>query len=338
MGLSWPTFDLSYFPYDLTLGDGKIDVDLDDWGSGTRNRILVLLTIFRARQVAESDLSTSKVTPIIVIEEPESFLHPSAQAEFGRILQELAEEFKVQIIVTTHSPYMLNYKDPESNILLERRSVRRQLRQTERVDTSGENWMEPFAQALGLRDKSFHPWREIFLSGSRSILLVEGDVDKQYFEMLRGERHGDKRLRFNGDIFSYGGFGSLKSQTLLRFIKDKFGKIFITFDLDAENEIAKTLEELGFEKNRSYLPLGLNRPGKRCIEGLLPDSIRKEVYSSHPDLVDALQGMKDERQEAKRKLKQLLFEKFKEVAVPGEEYFGRFYEVVRVINRSLSEN
>jgi hypothetical protein len=37
-----------------------------------------------------------------MIEEPECFLHPSAQAEFGRILRDLAEEFQVQVIITTH--------------------------------------------------------------------------------------------------------------------------------------------------------------------------------------------------------------------------------------------
>ena len=95
VGLSFPRFDLSYFPYNLALGDSKVEVDLSDWGSGTRNRTLVLMTIFRAKQVADSAASASKVTPIIVIEEPESFLHPSAQAEFGRILQDLSEEFGV---------------------------------------------------------------------------------------------------------------------------------------------------------------------------------------------------------------------------------------------------
>jgi len=48
----------------------------------------------------ESEPSASKITPVIIIEEPESFLHPSAQAEFGRVLHDFAEEFQVQVIVT----------------------------------------------------------------------------------------------------------------------------------------------------------------------------------------------------------------------------------------------
>ena len=103
-----PAFDFTYLPFSITLGDRRMEVPLDDWGSGTRNRTLVLLALFRARQIADSEASAGKITPVLIIEEPESFLHPSAQAEFGRVLQDLAEEFGVQVLVTTHSPYLLN--------------------------------------------------------------------------------------------------------------------------------------------------------------------------------------------------------------------------------------
>ena len=149
VGLSCPAFDFDYLPFRITLGERKFEVPLDDWGSGTRNRTLILLTLFRAGQIGESQTSASKVTPVIIIEEPESFLHPSAQAELGLVLHDLAEELKVQVIVTTHSPYLLSMQNPTSNILLRRRILYKQLRDTEHADTSGEDWMAPFAQALG---------------------------------------------------------------------------------------------------------------------------------------------------------------------------------------------
>jgi len=98
-----------------------------------------------------------------VIEEPESFLHPSAQAEFSRVLQDLSEELKVQVITTTHSPYMLSKDSPEANILLQRHISYNQQRETERLDTSGEHWMEPFGLALGLNSEEFVRWRDLFL-------------------------------------------------------------------------------------------------------------------------------------------------------------------------------
>jgi putative ATP-dependent endonuclease of the OLD family len=336
--LTCPIFDLSTFPYNITLGDRKIDVDLDDWGSGTRNRTLILMTIFRAKQVADSKVSSAKITPIIVIEEPESYLHPLAQAEFGRVLQDLSQEFEIQIITTTHSPYLLSHTRSDSNILLERHTVRKQLRQTERVDTAGERWMQPFAMSLGLTDDTFKPWRELLFSQPTSVLLVEGDVDRQYFELLQKDEHANNRLCFSEVIFPYGGVSTLRNQALLKFIKDLFGKVFITFDLDGKGEVERSLSSLGFEEKRHYLPIGLEEAGKRKIEGLLPDAIRTKVYAENPNLVDALSGSTEERHSAENRLKKLLLEAFTKSATPGSEDFKKFYEIVRVINKAIKSD
>lgn len=337
VGLSLPPFDFGYLPFSITLGDRKVEVPLDDWGSGTRNRTLVLLALFRARQIGESEASASKITPVILVEEPESFLHPAAQAEFGRVLRDLAEEFKVQVIVTTHSPYLLNLKDPASNILLSRRTAYNQLRATERVDTSGDNWMAPFGLALGLDAEEFKPWKSMMLAGVDTILLVEGETDVKYFEMLRGPEHGNNRLQLQGDIVPYEGTGSLSNTVLLRFVKNRHRKFFVTFDLDAEGQIVKTLKCLQLEKHKHYLPVGLNVAGKRNIEGLLPDVVTKAVYEANPDLVQAATaGTKDEQDAAKRKLKGLLHQEFKKRATPGQEYFGHFYALTKAINKAMT--
>ena len=337
VGLSLPPFDFGYLPFSITLGDRKVEVPLDDWGSGTKNRTLVLLTLFRARQIGDSDPSAAKITPVIIIEEPESFLHPSAQAEFGRVLRDLSEEFQVQVIVTTHSPYLLNLKDPASNILLSRRSERNQLRETERVDTTGDNWMTPFGLALGLDAEEFRPWKKMILAGADTILLVEGETDVKYFEMLRTPEHGSNRLSIQGDIVSYEGTGSLSNTVLLRFVKDRHQKFFVTFDLDAVGQIEKTLKSLQLEKQKHYIPIGQNVAGKRNIEGLLPEVVTKAVYEANADLVQAATaGTKEEQDSAKRRLKTLLLEEFQRKATPGAEYFGHFYALTKVINKALS--
>ena len=337
VGLSMPAFDLGYLPFSITLGERKFDVPLDDWGSGTKNRTLILLTLFRARQIGESEPSASKITPVIIVEEPESFLHPSAQAEFGRVLHDLAEEFQVQVIVTTHSPYLLSMQDPTSNILLRRRVVYRQLRDTERVDTTGDNWMAPFGQALGLETDEFKPWKALILSRSDAILLVEGETDKEYFEMLRGPEHGTNRLILPGEIHSYEGTGNLCNAVLLRFVKDRYRRLFVTFDMDATQKLEKPLQALQLEKGRHYMPVGLNAAGKKNIEGLLPDCVTTAVHAANTSLVQAATaGSKEEQESAKGSLKRLLLEEFKRTAHPGSEHFGHFYSLVKVINRALS--
>jgi len=337
VGLSLPPFDFGYLPFSITLGDRKVEVPLDDWGSGTKNRTLILLALFRARQIGESDPSASKITPVLIIEEPESFLHPSAQAEFGRVLQDLSEEFQVQVVVTTHSPYLLNLKDPASNILLSRRTSYNQLRATERVDTTGDNWMAPFGVALGLDAEEFKPWKEMMLGPADTILLVEGDTDKKYFEMLRAPEHGSNRLLLQGDIVPYEGTGSLSNTVLLRFIKNRHRRFFVTFDLDAVDRVEKPLKGLQLEKHKHYLPIGHNVAGKRNIEGLLPEVVTKAVYEANASLVQAATaGTKDEQDSAKRKLKALLLEEFEKKATAGPEFFGNFYALTKVINKAIS--
>ena len=336
VGLSMPAFDFGYLPFSITLGDRKFEVPLDGWGSGTKNRTLVLLALFRARQIGDSEPSAEKITPVIIVEEPESFLHASAQAEFGRVLQELAEEFQVQVIVTTHSPYLLNLKEPGSNILLRRRSAYRQLRETELLDTGGENWMAPFGQALGLDPEEFKPWKSMLLADADSILLVEGETDKEYFEMLRSPKHGANRLLFQGEIMSYEGTGALSNTILLRFVKNRFRKFFFTFDLDAAGRIERTLRTLQLEKGEHYMPIGLNAAGKRNIEGLLPKSITTAVYKKNADLVQAATcGTKEEQERAKSQLKRRLLDEFKIKATPGSDSFGNFYTLAKLIDKAL---
>lgn len=336
VGLSVPTFGFEYLPLSVTLGDRSIEVDLDEWGSGTRNRTLILLTLFRARRISEAPGSASKTTPILVIEEPESFLHPSAQAEFGKVLQELAEEFKVQVVVSTHSPYMLSQAKPEANVLLERAQVSGQLRGTRRVDTSDNNWMTPFGLALGLDNAEFAPWKEVFFGAGPALLLVEGDIDKEYFELLRQPTHGAERLDFDGDIFAYGGKDQLSNTALLKFIKSRFKRVFITYDLDCDGEAARSLTALGLQRHKDFCALGRDDGGPRSIEGLVPESIFQDVYAANAGLVQkALHGTKDEQKSAKNRIKRLTLDTFKKAAKPGSPDFTRFYKVVKEANKAL---
>ena len=336
VGLTLPTFDVGAMPFSIALGDRKMEIPLDEWGSGTRNRTQILLTLFRAKQRGEAEASAGKVTPVIIIEEPESFLHPSAQAGFGRLLQDLAAEFQVQVIVTTHSPYLLNMEHPGDNILLRRHIMYKQFRQTEQASATPDAWMVPFSQALGLQSDELQPWKGLMLSGSDSILLVEGGIDKEYFEMLRQPEHGVNQLKFSGDVVSYEGTGNLQNTILLRFVRDRFKKMFVTFDLDASDQLEKRLVALGLAKGAHFLAIGVDAAGKRCIEGLLPDSIMKSVYGANPGLVQAsTSNVKDEAESARSRLKRLMLDEFKKASKPGPEFYGQFYHVSRVINKAI---
>ena len=172
--------------------------------------------------------------------------------------------------------------------------------------------------------------------GSDAILLVEGEYDKEYFEMLRNQGHGRNRLVFNGDVVAYGGTGSLQNTVLLRFVKDRHRRLFVTCDLDAEGQLTKSFQTLGLKNKKHYALVGINAPGKRNIEGLLPECVTTAVFSTNPELVQAVaSGTKQEQESARNSLKQRLLTEFKAKATPGHEYFGKFYPLVKLINSAL---
>lgn len=312
-----------------------MELKLSDWGSGTQNRVHILLSILQASRLKSSQNAENTTTPVVIIEEPESFLHPTAQAEFGRVLQLLAEDEAIQIICTTHSPYMLNQVHPEANILLDRKVSYGKPRETIRVDTTGDNWMKPFADQLGVIPPEFEVLRKIITSKGRRVILVEGVIDQEYFEYFR-ERHPDIfQLPEDVEINEYGGKDTLKNTPLLKFALDRFERFAITFDLDAINVVERSLISLGYEKEKNYFPIGVNKSRAQCIEGLLPVSIKQSVYAANTELVDAAQGGDTaERKSAKNKLKRKMLEELKSSNVEGSE-LGNFKKMFGQIAKAF---
>ncbi|WP_445747422.1 ATP-dependent nuclease [Polaribacter sp.] len=336
VGLNFPGINLDRIPFEITLGEKEFDIPLEDWGSGTKNRTLILKSIFNAKRIVESEDTENKSTPIVVIEEPESFLHPSAQAEFGRILQDLSEEYKIQIICTTHSPYLLSHKNPKSNILINRKIEQRKLRDAFVEEVEGENWRVPFETALGMIGPEFESLKEAFFSKENTILFVEGKIDKEYFDLLTKDIHGSNKLDFKGEIYSYDGFGFMTNTQLLKFIVERFNKLLITLDLDTADKVEPNLKKVGLVKNQDYIIIGKDISGKRNVEGLLPDFVINKVNGENTDLVQSLMSNNEnERKNAKNSLKMKYLEEVKANAKPTEEYFGEFYKIVKQINKQL---
>jgi predicted ATPase len=65
-------------------------------------------------------LATLPERSLVLLEEPETSLHPSAQHEFGRYLMDVCIERKHQIFLTTHSEYLLTALPSASRIYIDR--------------------------------------------------------------------------------------------------------------------------------------------------------------------------------------------------------------------------
>lgn len=325
----------SRFPLNVKLNDKSVDTNLGGWGSGTQNRTRVLISVLEADRIRKSLEAENRSAPVVIVEEPESFLHPSAQAEFGKVLNNLAEDFELQIITTTHSPYMLNQKNADANILLERKVNRKKLKETERVDTSGEDWMLPFADNLGVLSDEFIPWKKIVGAANSQVVLVEGEIDVEYFKILKEKFPTLYNLSDDIEIVAYGGKDALKNTQVIQFMLSRLERVFITFDLDAKNEVARKLESIELVEDKDFCPVGLDRPGQDCIEGLLPRSIMSEVYAENTDEVAALGSAHSEaKKAAKSKLKKEALEKFRNCSLPSGE-LAEFAKLIKKISKAF---
>ncbi len=329
-------FTAHEMPIGINLNDRNVEVPLSDWGSGTQNRTHILMAILQANRIKTTGSPDDKITPFVVIEEPESFLHPSAQTEFGRMLRRLSDEFGIQIIVTTHSPHMLNQENPSSNILLAREVKRGKAYETVRVDTSGESWMAPFADHLGISSDEFASLRPLFSAERSKVLLVEGTIDQDYFQFLQQHSLLSEQVAPDIEVVPYGGKDTLKNTLLIQFVLKKFDQVFVTYDLDAASDVRAALGRVGLKEHLNYAALGVPHPGKDCIEGLLPQRVLAAVNGRETDLVMRL-GSKDnaERKKAKDNLKKEYLKEFKSQKDYTKEELKEIAKVVRLINARL---
>ena len=323
-------------PFVVNLKDKKVQGPLTEWGSGTQNRTHILMSILQAIRIKTHGDPKDKITPIVVIEEPESFLHPSAQAEFGRLLRTLSAESGIQLIVTTHNPYMLNQEQGDSNILLDRQKQRGKLAGTYRVPATGDKWMNPFADHMGLVPDEFQNWLPVFTARQSRVLLVEGDIDKEYFDFIRDQNLTAEQLDPDVEVVAYGGRGALVNSLLLKFVIGKFNAVYVTFDRDAKKHVEKVLGQLGLKENADYCSIGLPDAGKDCIEGLVPGRICNSVMASSGDLALRLgSGEKEVREDARAEFKKKMLAAFKSSAPYTKEEMAHFSKVVSLVNRKI---
>ena len=177
----------------------------------------------------------------------------------------------------------------------------------------------------------------VFFGEEDRVIFCEGTTDAGYLEFFKDPRHGARGLKFTGAIYAYGGASKIQNQTLLKFIRDRFGKIVITVDLDLVGDVRNDVTKAGFVEGNDFIPVGVDAPGKRSIEGLVPAAVHTAVFSEDPDMIMAMQekGDKDAAKSAKSRWKQRVLAKFLEIAVPGSSDLDSFYDLIAKLNASI---
>lgn len=154
------SFDF-YKTLDLLVKEDNFTVSAQEMGEGMQNAIV--LAILQAFE------ETQKQGAILLIEEPEMFLHPQMQRSLYKTLRRIGE--KNQVIYTTHSPHFVMVPDYEQVMLVRK--------------TAGSTKVFPskLPSNRARREKlikELDPERNELFFATR-LLVVEGDTEKLAF-------------------------------------------------------------------------------------------------------------------------------------------------------------
>ena len=204
---------------------------------------------------------------VLVIDEPELSLHPTAQKSLSLILSEKSKN--KQIILCTHSPYFVNWEDFSSgahfirlNKIKDEKCTVSRLQENKRyfsfIRDHLDEWQKP--QLLDTVAK------EVLFADR--VLFVEGQEDVGLIRKWAA----DRKIPLKFDIFGYGVGGFRNISHFLQMARDlEIAKVGALYDLGTDvdesfKEDKKTFAEFLLQK----LPTGDIRdkkPKKDCKEG-----------------------------------------------------------------------
>ena len=165
----------------LSVNDG-IETPLENKGSGLQSLIMIELFKFYCKVFNQSSL--------LILEEPELFLHPHAKRMLADILNDFIKDNKNQIIITTHSEEFIHNIDIESiNV------IRKTTDGTKKSRIIKENYGDG-KELQKLKIELQHKNAEMFFA--EKVILVEGEEQILIPEIVKGI-YG-KNILNNNDI------------------------------------------------------------------------------------------------------------------------------------------
>lgn len=199
------------------IGDSR-PIPMSHKGAGYRR----LFMVARFRYLAEKNKG---VNVIYLIEEPETFLHPSAQNDLLNAFRDLAEDN--QVIITTHSPIFAGATNIESVTLCKREGSSVYEYNTTNDKTS---FIENIINELGI--KPSYNLRDCH----EKIVFVESHNDACFFNLLCINLLG-KHLLSNDKILvlPFGGGEDIDSFLNIDYFDTSGRDLYLIIDSDKQN-------------------------------------------------------------------------------------------------------
>ena len=210
--------------------------EIEQKGHGLQRAALLALLKVLAKHGARYQ---DKPSPIFLVGELESFLHPFAQKQFAEVLLKLVGQY--QIVTTTHSPFIVTPQAIDG------------YRRIQKKEDGAKSIMIP-KNSVDTALLKRHLERRGNLEGlfADRVILIEGSHDQNFYDKLR-EIFNISLPEKKFTLFIKAG-GKEELRQSMKFYKQmKFDDVSVICDLDYlfSNDFKNLLKELSLDENLS---------------------------------------------------------------------------------------
>jgi len=200
------------------------------------------------------DLVNTENYSLILLDEPETSLHPSAQKRLLDFILEQIKRKKLQVVISTHSPDIIEGMPKESIKILYEHSETGKIKIIE--DVYSENAFIHIGRSFS----------------DKKIIIVEDVLAKMIVERVI-EELGDEQI-FEVRFF-HGGESRIKQESMLAYSKEGGLNHFVFFDGDQKRDRINIVNIAEKDKNVEYL--------KDKIMDIIGESIIFSIDGGRPD-------------------------------------------------------
>lgn len=202
------------------LNSNNQKISLEKMGDGTKRR--TTMAIFKHKR-DKDDLC-------YVFDEPDTHLHIKAQLEVFNLFKELTKDNK-QVIITTHSPFLINEVNPNDIKLMFLDSNNKS-----NVKSLTEDTEPQFLNELGITN--------LDLFFTNKLIIVEGESEQLFLPQFYRKIYGFPISHYFVKIVKAEGITEIPK--FVRIIKNAFSNtnIFIMMDNDANENTENKLQEI----------------------------------------------------------------------------------------------
>lgn len=248
---------LKKFDLNLEFDDGGYDISISHKGTGFKRLLMVAYFEYLANKKAARN-------QIFAIEEPETYLHPSAQEDLLNSIIKISENS--QFLLTTHSPIFAGATDGDNSIL-----VTKDENGISHYEKGTENIILKIISELGIRPDYN------LIKQAKFLVFVEGKDDVMFLNII-AQKILNKNLIADRIVCIIGGGSSLANYADLDLFKQINGANYaVLVDGDNGNEIKQKEKEK--IKTRCDLDSAIfYKLSKREIENYCHPEKIKECY------------------------------------------------------------